>query len=101
LKDLVKKKEVVLWSLALYQSNLLVQFYNLKNKTTKPKINTNHCLNHRKSLMSADTIQKMESFTGADKEKLKQAHNNHRQHTKEHAKSKKNDWRTSWQTWKK
>jgi hypothetical protein len=81
-----KKKEVALWSPTLHQSTLIVQYHNLKMKVQKHKINMNHQLIHIRRLLSSSTIEQMVSFNGTDKEKLKQAYNNHENKAKKHAK---------------
>jgi hypothetical protein len=80
-----KTKEIALWSPTLYQSNLLVQYYNIldkQNKQKEQKIHLQHRLDYIKNIVTPTTIQEMKEN---EKNKLEQAQKKHKERVQEYA----------------
>jgi hypothetical protein len=68
-----KRKERALWSPALQQSNLRIQYWNVVTKSKRQGIRSDHRLNHIKGRMTTEIRQEINSTNISPKAALKQA----------------------------
>jgi hypothetical protein len=87
-KRCCKSKDITMWTPEMYQSMLVMHYFNLLKKKPQYQRFLNHCLSCITSRMTITTKSRMDSYTGSVREKLNLANSHHSKLVMENYKSR-------------